>query len=520
MGKKKSVVFMTLITIVILVLCAVVAFPVFPVPGSGGIKKWNPAALQYDLGTEFGGGHYAYYYPEGVITETEYKNNLGAYVENSDEWKEYKDSYKQYGSLYLSVDEEDGIFTAENKEEVTDEFKAAFKQALSIVTARFEARAQKTDSDFRISVIDDYAIRVQLSATEDTEGQTSSSYALQTFMRYAALGDLSFEIVTSEGSEKVSQLSDETSVKDLVKSLTVKTQYKTAFLHVKFTSLGKEMLKEFKSTDGATSLDLKLGDTTLMQITTSSDSSHINSKNEVEYPIANQSDKLYADTMCVLINSAMEQGGVNIEGIGDGIAFRFNAPTQSSEVYTYEPVYGDTLIWVYVAVLALLLALIVLAIVKMGGFGVMNGYTSVAYLAVVAFCFAFITKGVFAVSLASVFVALIGLVLVNVLNGYIYRAIKAEASLGKTIQSSVKGGYKKTLWGVIDIYAVGVLGAIALLIGAGALHTVACQALICLLMGAFCNLLFGRAVNVMLLSASKDKYKYFRFVREEDDDDE
>ena len=59
----------------------------------------------------------------------------------------------------------------------------------------------------------------------------------------------------------------------------------------------------------------------------------------------------------------------------------------------------------------------------------------------------------------------------------------------------------------------------AALIGAG-VGTFALQALICFVTAAFCNLLWTRVINVMLLSASKNKYNYFRFVREEDDDDE
>jgi len=32
-------------------------------------------------------------------------------------------------------------------------------------------------------------------------------------------------------------------------------------------------------------------------------------------------------------------------------------------------------------------------------------------------------------------------------------------------------------------------------------------------------LLWARAINYTFLSASQDKYKYFRFVREDDDDE-
>ena len=74
MGKKKSVVLMVLLTIVIIALCAITALPSFAIPNS--VKKWNPAVKQYDFSADLGGGYYAYYYPEGVISEAEYEDNL------------------------------------------------------------------------------------------------------------------------------------------------------------------------------------------------------------------------------------------------------------------------------------------------------------------------------------------------------------------------------------------------------------------------------------------------------------
>jgi len=62
-------------------------------------------------------------------------------------------------------------------------------------------------------------------------------------------------------------------------------------------------------------------------------------------------------------------------------------------------------------------------------------------------------------------------------------------------------------------------GALALLIGAAGLNTFALQAIICIVMAALCNLVEGRVINALLLSASKDKYKYFRLVREDEDDE-
>ena len=82
MGKKKSVVIMTLLTIVIVALCAITAFPAFRLPWSANKKdSWNPAILQFDVGRDFGGGYYTYYYPNGVISENEYETDLLYYQE-------------------------------------------------------------------------------------------------------------------------------------------------------------------------------------------------------------------------------------------------------------------------------------------------------------------------------------------------------------------------------------------------------------------------------------------------------
>jgi SecD/SecF fusion protein len=147
-------------------------------------------------------------------------------------------------------------------------------------------------------------------------------------------------------------------------------------------------------------------------------------------------------------------------------------------------------------------------------------YSTLSYFIITTLCFAFISRGVFVVSLGSVLVYLMGLALVNACSYKVYSAIKAEAALGKTIESSVKAGYKKNLMFTVDLYAVLALGAIAFLIGVGGLATVAAQALIAVVAGAFISLLWGRVINCMLLSASKDKYSYFKIVREDDEDDE
>ena len=511
MGKKKSVVLMWLLTIVIAVLCFITAFPTCTVPFTDGIKKWNPTVMQYDLGMDLGGGYYAYYYPEGVIPESEFRNNRN--MTQGDEREEYTNSYVEMDGVYVSKDPEDGIMS-EDGETLNPEFVEAFNAAAKEIGARFAAKGY---DDYRVSVISGCALRVELPMSEASKNQTAKESATQALAVFALTGEMTLK----QGGEIVPELKDDdASVKDLIKSIKVKSKYEVVYLQVDFTEKGKEVLENFKTEAEAaasdqsqsqsgstqTTLDIVVGEESLLSFTTE----HIDG-DKIKYNIAQDSEKRYVETLAILLNSAMENGGFDVQ-------FR---ELTGSEIREFAPAYNENvLMFLYAGLAVIILALLVFAIVRMGRYGVVNAYASLSYIVIVALCYAFITKGVFAITLGSVLMFLIGLVLVNVLHHNIYSAIKAEFTLGKTVESSVKSGYKKTLWGTIDIYVVLLFGALALLIGGAGLHTMAIQALICVLAAAFCNLLWGRAINFTFLSASKNKYKYFRFVREDDDDDE
>ena len=487
MGKKKSIVLMVLLTIVIVVLCAITVVPSFTIPKT--VKIWNPVVKQYDLGADLDGGYYAYYYPTGVISETEYKN-----LDSEDQA-----GYQNHKGLYLSKDADLGIITEEGT--VSKDFEENFAKATAEITARY---AEKGYSDYRIAVVDDYALVIRIPASEKTEQQSAFQNAYTTFGLFAETGALEIK----KGDALVDEIAvDGYEVNEIIEEFSVYTKYEVAYIQVKFTSVGKDMIKAYKDSTETDTLKITLGEETIMEINAAE---HITTKNVVRYPVAMETEVGYVDTMVVLLNSALENGGFDIE---------FKS-VSNSEVRTYSAVYGEnTLTRIYIALAIVIVALIALSIVMMKGFGISSAYSTVSYLIITAMCYAFITGGVFEVTFGSIFVFVAGLVLVSVVDNYIFGAIKKEATLGKTIESSVKGGYKKTIMTVVDVYAVLTLGALALLIGVAGVNTFALQALICIVSAAFCNLLWTRVINVMLLSASKDKYKYFGLVREDDDDE-
>lgn len=491
MGKKKSVVLMVLLTILIVAMSVITLIP-FPVSGT---QSFNPTVLQYDLGADLGGGYYVYYYPEGVKTETEYEADKPT---DEIEAEKYAADYVKNGSLYLSKESKYNLVNNKTGE-VDDAFQAQFAKAAQVIADRFEARGY---SDYRVAVVDDYALRIELPASDATVNETLSTY------HYT--GKVTLTKGTSAAATELTELQEDgAKITDYISGFTVANNYKWSYLKINLTQAGKDLMQGLKNelatadsaSSSSTALYLQIGDAKLTGIYQDNITD-----NDIRVMFVESNAQL-VKTYEVLLNSALHN------------SFEFDF--EVGQVCTFEAVYGENVLTLlYIALGVAMLAIIVLAIVLMGGYGVTGAYASMTYLLVVATFFAFITgNAAFEITLGSVLIFLVGFVLMNVLQYHIYHAIKTEFSLGKTVESSVKGGYKKTLWGIVDIYAVALLGALSLLIGAAGLSTLAWQAVICIVTAALCNLLWARAINYMLLSASKNKYKYFRFVREDDDDE-
>ena len=512
MGKKKSVVLMVLLTIVIVVLCAIFMFPPIPV---GGVNSWNPVTLQYDMSMELAGGRYAYYYPQGVKTEVEYNETVAGYdavianpkdaadkakaEEDKAEYMKNWDKAGTTGSLYFSTKESDKVLEKDGANYViTEEFQTAFDKVAKEIAWRFE---QKGYSDYKVAVVDGYAIRVEVPKSA-SDGTGALSLFSATDKMTITKGDAVLDELAEDGAK----------LSDFVSSVSVGVIYKQAYLSIRFNAAGNEMIEKAKSglssasdsSDSATTLSVKVGDQEVTKIY----SDNIRHDNEVRILYADEKNKSVVETYAILFNSLI---------VNDGFDITFE---NVSDVREFGPVYGEHVVTLlYIALGIVLLAMLVLPVVKMGRFGIVSDYANLSFLVVVGICFKYLTGGIFEFSLGSVLVFVAGLALMNVLQYHIYKAIKKEFDLGKTVDSSVKGGYKKTLWNIVDMYAVLLLGAIALLFGGAGVATMGLQAIVCVVTGAFCNLLWARAINYIFLSASNNKYKYFRFVREDDDDE-
>lgn len=499
MGKKKSVVLLTLITIVIVVLCAVAVFPSFhlSVFKKDSVKTWNPVVTLYDTDEELNGGYVARYYPAGVISATEYDSNCRSISEQESEEKlqEYKDSYVKHGGVYLSTDEDDKVTRRITDDEgneqyvVTDAFKTWFNATADLVASRY---AEMQYSTICVSVADDYVLEVKLPKA--SVASTASS-ALTSFAYTGAL-------TISDGTDTYpGKLETGT---DYFKSFKVKTSGTSAYLQIKATDKGSEILSTFSS--GSSTITIKIGDDTVLS------------------PSGSYFENLSGNTWAIGLNSE-DAGKILAATLDSALHYTegdsgYSFDSDKTEIASYEAVYGDNgKLLLYVSALIVLAIAVILPIILYKGYGVAMAYGTMTYFLIVAFLYAYVTNAVFEISAVSALLFAAGLALIFAVESRVYYKIKAEVALGKTVASSVKNAFKKTLLPAVDVCAAAVISSVAFLIGGSLLGTAAAQAIICFAAASFVCLLWTRVINYLLFSAAKDKYAFYRLKREDDDDE-
>ncbi|MBQ9729529.1 MAG: hypothetical protein IJV80_01830, partial [Clostridia bacterium] len=284
MGKKKSVALMILITIVTVALCLLTIFPAFDIPFliDGLPKSWNPVVLQYDLGADYGGGYYSYYYPEGVITESDYES-LSA---------ESKEDYVAHKGLYLSTDPDFGIFTSKEdgltSADVSENFKTSFKAAADKVAARYVGKGY---SDYSVSIVDDYSIRVSVPKYE------ANAKAVITVFAYSS------ELEMLKGGAAIEGLED-ANVSDYVEKFSHGSLNGYAYVQVHLTKAGKELVNTFKEELSAVSPGAPSSSAITLTFTVGEEKvvvykDHINNNTDIKVPVGYDNEVSNAQTLAV-----------------------------------------------------------------------------------------------------------------------------------------------------------------------------------------------------------------------------
>lgn len=498
MGKVKSAIITALLVAAIIVL-ALFATISCDVPKSNGTKRYNSFISSIPLGSELTGDASTIFYADGVLTEEEYNRD----VANENKLEEYAEKYAYVEEVGLYV-EQDKLEKDDNgKFVIGEEFAASVKEDAEILSDRF---SEKGYLSYSVAVVDKCGIKVSVPTTftyAAYKGHDSSTYnaamdKIQDTIEYLTYnGGLDLRNSTTfEGSQTLVLKYDFNSFFKNAKSMTRSGNY---VIRINLTNEGHEKLSEILK--GATSATLYVGETPLIDF---SDLCGSELSEKSLYFTTSNSD--YAENCAIIINSVAH---------GSMLANKYNI--ESNSLIPSTPVYGEhAAICLAALVLFIILVAAIAPVIKYKKLGFVNALMVLAYS--VAMATAIMLTGV-ELTIGGVFTALLGLALLSFSNFFTFEAVRRESALGRTIGSSVKLGYKKAMFGVLDVHVILLIASVLMtLIGVGELA--ACGLIF--LIGTLASYVLywlTRFMWYVLSSPARNKFAFCGFVREVEDDE-
>ncbi len=530
MGKIKSAV---ITAIVALATLALFLFGVISCALPGGVNRYNSILASIPLGSELSGDAYAVLLPDGIITAEEYDFTVAEDSEGvaGDNAQEYKDTYVQApgGSFYAERSLLDGL-TADGSADTDAERAQAFSKLAAdvasdavILASRF---GDRNLTSYSVGVLESYAIRVSVPthftyaayAGNDTNARQQELNAASTTIGYLTLGgELTLRNNEYGVRDKVSsaqQAAGDTvtrnvlgpayDIEDLIKSATYYAMGGSYAVKIVLTDEGQEQISRISAdiadTDKTSDQTIRfyVGEQNIIQLTCDSqitgDTFYIS-----------VGDEATARNYSALLNSA---------ATGNPLEY----------VYSYEEVIYTTAysgenaaMALAIAALLVLVALMVFSVIRYRMLGVTFSLMALLFSgAMIAVTY---LVGV-TLTMAGVFTAVLCLMLFAGCNFFSYEQIRRESDAGRTIQSAVKLGYKKTFTGVLDLHIVLLIVSVILaLVCIG--EAAACGMI--LLIGTIASYVlhwFTRFMWYVTMSPARDKFKFCGFSREAFDEDE
>ena len=509
MGKVTSAICLALATVIIAAL-SFICFVALPARG-GSITQFDPVVTWIDkdanLGVEYGandsyrgGGYLATFYPEGVISATEYEDNLASMQEGKEK-DEYAERYTKLGSLCFET--KDNIGTDGN---VSEQLVTKFNYAKDRLIERYE---RMQIDGLRVDVADDYALRVFVP-----QAPSSLSAYTATFSLFSYMGDLEVQYGADESSATTALPAAGKRIGDYVKGASTATDGSgTHIVIIKFTAEGKERLAS-RTADAASNggtLLFKVGENTVISLPVSA------AIEEDRLYISNPSSPFtaeYAKALAILIDSTAH-AQTPASDVYDG-AFSLHVDS----VVTMRALYGDSaLIYMYIAFGVLFVLMMAFFFVRYGLLGFVHLYTYMFFLLVTLLCmwsvpFVTVSTGTYAA-------VLLASLLLSASQVFVYERARKEYAAGKTMMAAVKNAYKSTFWHVFDLHVV-VVG-VSFLTYAIALAQLSGFAFVLGLASLFsgiCALALGRFMWAIMMRFTNKQGKFCNFKRKEVEDDE
>lgn len=478
MKKGKAVTLIVIFSVILAALLFISVTPTLPV----GVKNFNSLLATVDLGVDLGGGYYTVYYPDGVISASEYDG----------EDEETQEDYIAYKGIYLSKDiaiEENGTVTVDD-----DNFLEDFDLALKSIKKRMEDMKL---IGYTVKVENDYTISVTIPYLSDG---ASESTIFDTLSYSGGLHITDSEITTNR-SEQASRWT-----KDEVKRASVVGTDDGYAVGIHFTSDGREKLADLTADmveAESETLYIYLG---LNQLITLDVEEELDEK--VIYISGSYSTREEAQIVAAVINSVLDDDDI------------FELDVNYFSVWEVEAAYGaNAALFIAILVGALFLIMIVCSLVRYKGLGLAHTFGFLTWVLLLIACIALIPD--MAIDIGGVFAVIISAVIMVAFNVYAYRNIREEYATGKTLNASIKAGYKRSLAFTIDAHIVLIAVSVALwLISTGTVAFMGFVLLCGTVLSAFCTLVMTRFYLFLFNCAVKDKYKFCGFKRNYGDEDE
>ncbi|MBD5585036.1 MAG: hypothetical protein HDQ88_08135 [Clostridia bacterium] len=200
------------------------------------------------------------------------------------------------------------------------------------------------------------------------------------------------------------------------------------------------------------------------------------------------------------------------------LANEYNDNGADTEIVTLTPAFGEyAFVWLFVLLLLVVIGAIVASVLKYKKLGLVNALIIVVYALVLIITL--LLTGI-QLTIGGAFTAVLGLALLTFTNFAIFEAVRKETLLGRTLQASVKTGYKKSLFTVLDLHVVLVVVSILLAtVCAGELASCGFILFIATV-ASYVLHWFTRFMWFVISSPVMDKFKFCGFKREVLDDED
>ena len=502
MGKIKSAI-LTAILVVAIVVLAFFATVSFTYPS--GVKKYNSFISSISLGGDLTGEAVAVLYPEGVISVADYEFGIPE-DETSDKYEEYMDKYENFGSVWVEKE-----LLGENNENL-EQIKQNVKHDAEILSKRLE---KKDYSAYSVSVRDDFSIVVSVptgysyadysggdfSTSARSDKQTLVRNAL-TYLAYGGELSLRNSEVGSGHDQVLTKVNDD--VNSFFKSIKTFSRAGTYAVRVNLTDEGAVQFKDISSRVSSASSDTAVGfyvgDNQLLSLTleeTITGSSF--------YITVNSKD--IAENYAIVLDSCIN---------GNALAYDYGTSTDIDLVYTSASLGDYAAVYLFCAMLAIVLAAIIYSVVRYKLLGFVNALIILMYSLAIIVALLLIE---IQLTVAGAIFALAGLVLLAGSNFVLFEKVRGETQKGKTMQSAIKSAYKALLKGILELHVV--LVAVSLILALVCVGELASCGLIFFIASVASYLLywFTRFVWYVVSSTAKDKFAFCGFKREELEDD-